>query len=441
MPARRLFLASFLSLFVELALIRWIPGTLHIVGFFANLVLIASFLGLGIGLADPPDNTDTPRRALVRLGVLMAGLAVVEIVGIKVSLPKAGDYAINEVQSGFPISIPLPIVLLIVYAGAVWATIPFGQLVAEQFDRLERIPAYSINIAGSMAGVAAFSLVSWLSLPPLVWFGAIALVCVALHPSRANAVPILLIAAVIGGLQLHDSRALGSTIAWSPYYKVVTHSVVPHGSLDQGFITDVNGQFLLSGLDLRPNATLPPTVSPQVRADVQSLKSYYDFPFAIAHSDRVLILGAGAGNDVAAALRHGVSSVVAVEIDPLVQRLGANHHPEHPYSSPKVRVVINDGRAFLDHDTERFDLIEYATLDAHGLLSAATSVRLDSFIYTRQSLEQAKKHLARDGLLVLSFGPFREDVQYRQYEMVKSVFGQDPLYFEHTNGHRTIVAG
>jgi hypothetical protein len=155
----------------------------------------------------------------------------------------------------------------------------------------------------------------------------------------------------------------------------------------------------------------------------------------------VLVLGAGAGNDVAAALRSGVEHVTAVEIDPLVLSLGKAHHPELPYSSPKVEPVINDARAYLNRTDEKFDLIIFATLDAHGLLSGAANVRLDSFVYTRESLEAAKEHLTDDGLLVLSFGPFRDDIQLRQYAMVRSLFEQDPIYMTHTNRHRTIIAG
>jgi hypothetical protein len=69
------------------------------------------------------------------------------------------------------------------------------------------------------------------------------------------------------------------------------------------------------------------------------------------------------------------------------------------------------------------------------------SLRLDSFVYTLESLEAARARLAPGGLLVLSFGPFREDIQFRQYAMVREVFGQEPLYFVHENNHRTIVAG
>ena len=38
--------------------------------------------------------------------------------------------------------------------------------------------------------------------------------------------------------------------------------------------------------------------------------------------ENVLILGAGSGTDVAAALKHGAKHVDAVEIDPVILRLG-----------------------------------------------------------------------------------------------------------------------
>src|SRR5437899_1669426 len=94
--AGRLFLASFLSLFVELSLIRWIPGTVHVVGFFTNLVLIASFLGLGVGLARPALVSDSVWRFLFRLAILLGILTMIHIVSPEVSLPQGADYGINE---------------------------------------------------------------------------------------------------------------------------------------------------------------------------------------------------------------------------------------------------------------------------------------------------------------------------------------------------------
>ena len=48
--ARRLAGYSFLILFFELALIRYLPGYVRVFGFYLNFVLIATFLGMGVGL-------------------------------------------------------------------------------------------------------------------------------------------------------------------------------------------------------------------------------------------------------------------------------------------------------------------------------------------------------------------------------------------------------
>jgi len=46
----RLFLISFVVLFFELVCIRWIPSYIRYLSFFSNFILLASFLGIGVGL-------------------------------------------------------------------------------------------------------------------------------------------------------------------------------------------------------------------------------------------------------------------------------------------------------------------------------------------------------------------------------------------------------
>jgi uncharacterized membrane protein SpoIIM required for sporulation len=48
-PSLQLFVLSFLMLFVELALIRWSGAMVICFSYFSNLVLLGSFLGIGIG--------------------------------------------------------------------------------------------------------------------------------------------------------------------------------------------------------------------------------------------------------------------------------------------------------------------------------------------------------------------------------------------------------
>jgi len=44
-----LFVASFLVLFLETTVIRWMPAYVRLLAYFSNFILLASFLGIGVG--------------------------------------------------------------------------------------------------------------------------------------------------------------------------------------------------------------------------------------------------------------------------------------------------------------------------------------------------------------------------------------------------------
>ena len=71
-PRTSLFLASFLMLFVELALIRGTTAADVYLSFFTNLVLLASFLGIGLGFLRARGDRDALRWApLLLSGMLL----------------------------------------------------------------------------------------------------------------------------------------------------------------------------------------------------------------------------------------------------------------------------------------------------------------------------------------------------------------------------------
>src|SRR5256885_12662556 len=121
-----------------------------------------------------------------------------------------------------------------------------------------------------------------------------------------------------------------------------------------------------------------------------------------------MILGAGSGSDVSTALVYGVKSVTAVEIDPTIQQLGVRFNPDQPYSDPRVKVVINDGRSFLQNDKGKYDLIIFALPDSLTLTSSNTSLRLESFLLTEESIKAARARLTNNGLVVF-YNFYRED--------------------------------
>ena len=105
-------------------------------------------------------------------------------------------------------------------------------------------------------------------------------------------------------------------------------------------------------------------------------KKFYFYPYQhVTRSSlkNVLIVGAGTGNDVAVALSEGAQHVDAVEIDPILIKLGKSQHPNHPYDSPRVTTHNADGRAYLQNSTKKYNLILFALPDSLTAVNGQSS--------------------------------------------------------------------
>jgi spermidine synthase len=181
---------------------------------------------------------------------------------------------------------------------------------------------------------------------------------------------------------------------YSPY-QTIEKASQPNGLMS----LLVSGSYYQKVFDLSPSNANRDT-DPKLRKVV----GYYELPFKTARSTReVAIVGAGSGNDVAAALRNQAGHVDAVEIDPVIRNLGIENHPEHPYEDARVTSIINDARNFLRTTQTSYDAIVYGVLDSHTVVSHGANMRVDSFVYTREGLQDAFNHLKPGGLLSVSF--------------------------------------
>jgi hypothetical protein len=162
---------------------------------------------------------------------------------------------------------------------------------------------------------------------------------------------------------------------------------------------------------------------------LHAIREYYDFPYKVHPSLKdVAVVGAGTGNDVAAALRAGAARVDAIEIDPAIMAVGRANHPERPYSDARAHVINNDARSFLRTTHRKYDLFVYGLLDSHTLLSQGSSVRLDSFVYTVEGLTEARNRLKSTGVLSLSFSMLSPGIGRKIYLMLQQVFdGRPPV--------------
>jgi spermidine synthase len=304
--------------------------------------------------------------------------------------------------------------------------IPLGRILGRLLDEHPRpILAYSLNVAGSLVGTWLLVALSLLHLSPAWWFACVALLALPFVSRGAGRLGegLLLIGLVTGAaIASHAPQALESL--WSPYQKLVLEEQ-PEDEIGE-YIIHVNNIGYQAILDLDRARV---EADPKHYAEAWRGLGPYDVPLLLhPKARRVLIVGAGSGNDVAAALRAGAEEVVAVEIDPVIIDLGRRYHPERPYDDPRVRVVVDDARSFFATSDERFDLIVFGLLDSHTTTSM-TNARLDHYVYTKESLTQARSLLTEGGVVVMSFAIQRQFIGDRMARTLHEVFGDKPLSF------------
>jgi hypothetical protein len=418
-----LFLASFLALFFELLVLRYLTSEVRAFTNLKNLPLIAAFFGIGLGTMLGA-NFQRLRRwfpivalllfSMIRFATLLH-LPAVDIswnYGIDVAAPGVLWRILSTVRF---LSLTFFLLALVVFLFTV-----LGSFIGEQLPSARPVHAYGINLAGSLAGMALFSVLSFFNFGPAVWLLVGFVLLIPFFASQR--VALLLFAVTVAVVAIPESG-----VFWSPYYRIDFAPIVPAGASQPSaysvvtnhiwhqWAADVSPDFLRRYPEAKPNRYLP---------------EYYGIPYRLVpHPRTVLILGAGTGNDVAAALRNGAEHIDAVELDPLILSLGKRYHPEHPYSSDRVTAHNDDARAFLKKTYRKYDLIVFAFLDSTTLLSGFSSLRLDNYVYTVEGFQNARALLAENGTLVLTFATSRSFATDRLYATLASAFGTPPAAY------------
>jgi len=379
-PRARIFLVSFAMLFFELLCIRWVPSYVRYLSYFNNFILMASFLGIGLGMlsARRKNFWFLPFPLLVLAMVILVALNKFDL---RINSTDVLYFGIGAAQSAKAENF---IVLPIIFGVVTLCFIPLSRMFGQLFTQVRPLTAYTFDIIGSLAGIACFYTISYLALPPLLWFIVLAVPILLLSSRKGvGATGAVLLASMVIVWQLEVGTY------WSPYYKIILHPAVP-----SGYIVDVN------------NSGGHQAMVPWQYKEPFYRRVYELFPGSSFH--HALILGAGSGSDTATALAYGVQSITAVEIDPTILQLGKQFNPDQPYSNSRVKLVVNDGRNFLENTTERYDLIIFALPDSLTLTSSNTSLRLESFLLTQNSIAAARAHLTSNGVLIL-YNFYREN--------------------------------
>lgn len=416
-----LFLVSFTLLFFELTCIRWFASTVIFLTFFTNLVLMACFLGMSVGCL-----AASRRFSFVRTVLPVTLLAVATALLTAWAYNHYGQFAVDVGSQKSPqvvyfgteyrakdaskFLVPVEAVAAVFFVLVAVMFIGLGQALGRAFNAVpDRMSAYSADILGSLAGIGSFGLASYFNTTPHLWFAVSALL--VLYFARPWTFP--QIGCVVGLLLLIAVSAYGldephGMTFWSPYYKI------HYDPLSRAI--NVNN---LAHQDMH---------------DIRTFQGAYVLPHELLRragqppAEHMLIIGAGSGNDVAAALSAGVQHIDAVEIDARIGRIGQEDHPNHPYdATDRVTRYFDDGRSFVRHAPGQYDVALYALVDSLVLHSGYSSLRLESFLFTQEAFRDVKAKVKPGGLFVM-YNYYRQGwIVARLAKMAEQVFGVKPV--------------
>lgn len=438
----RLFVVSLLSLFLELFVIRWLATEIRIFAYFKNMALMSAFLGLSLGFLWCNHKRDlfkyAPMILLYLSGILVSALVLgithMSFVTASNNVMMFGNF---EDFTGIRI-IYVSLALLGVYALSVMLFIGLGQETGRLFQAFKPLTAYSINVAGGLVGILLFSYLSFLCTTPGVWLIIAGLMFMYLGRKLIPACIVLFGAfylIYLGPFVASEAyKPDYITTVWSPYYRIdVRESRIEDGEFKGQSVGQdmfINYDSFQTMVDDRPSS-----LSRFSKKIATELSEFHLRPFICygKPAKNVLIMGAGSGSDVAAALRAGAEHIDAVEIDQSIYKIGKDLHPEKPYDSPKVSVHIMDARTFLRNTKEKYDVIVFAFLDSHTAFSSLSSLRTDNYIFTKESIKEASELLSPTGILCVSFINKPDWLWDKHCAIAKAATGEFPLGFYKEN--------
>ncbi len=435
-----LFVISFLSLFIELYVIRFLGCNFRIFIIFKALPLIACFLGLGVGFNYQKSYAFKLAPLALFLFILSAVLLDYKGIGL-CGFPSMANFQWqNNLFENLSFSKYLVIIPVLCF-GPFFLCYTIGSQLGILFTELPALPAYSIDLLGAICGSIIFSVLSYaqctltqlLIIPIFIlitystgfqfksvkWYFKIIILVLT---------PLLLLIPIepkFISVFAPPSRQDVQLTYWSPLQRIdstLFRTIEPNPKIF-GLEIGVNRshyQFLFTNNNLD---FINKLASKRLKGIITDRISQYEIPFTFSPQqklDNVLIIGAGTGQNVIAAVQNKAKHIDAVEIDPVIIKLGKLYNPS--FHNDNVRIINDDARHFLNTTKQKYDLIIFATLDSHSVSGQGSSVRLDCYVYTKESLESAKRLLNPDGYIFLNFASNTKWIRERLINTARSVF-------------------
>lgn len=356
-----------------------------------TITLVGFIAGIGIGsalIARLQAVISNPVRSLFALHALIAVWTAVSVRGLE-ALPAAVARLMATDSGFFSVWVAE---LGLAFASVAGATLAMGGIFVVVADQLRRAGgfgaaaagrAYAANTAGNIGGSIAggFVLIPALGMQATLLISAILSAAVAIfyavpkwrqgsgpdgHGSARR-----LIAGV--GLAMVAAISFGATAKWdldvvasAPFLAGYQSPVRGEGALARPLGTRIDqqeGPTTLATVRRWPNGAIAlyagGILESTDRAPAHDYLAHLGLLLAKAPK-RVLVIGLGAGNTLAAAALHPVDSIECLEIAPEIIALSTQHFAsrvDKVVNDPRVSLRPADGRAHLRYTAQKYDVI------------------------------------------------------------------------------------
>ena len=143
---------------------------------------------------------------------------------------------------------------------------------------------------------------------------------------------------------------------------------------------------------------------------------------AVGNPENVLVIGGGDGCTIREVFKHkSVKRCVMVDIDPEVIEICKEYLAplnKGSFYDPRLELIFDDGRRYLERTDEKFDLI---ILDSVDPIENSPSYLL----FTKEFMEVAKEHLTPRGIIAVQsnfIAPSGAEFIYAMYKTLEQVF-------------------
>ncbi len=365
---------------------------------FAFLVLSLSILGLGLGALLIRLIPGLGKQKLLWLYLSLG--SIISIAGPMLVLQF--DLNFTELFSNWAMAGKVILVIVILSASFIFGGMSLGLIFKSHHKSMPKV--YMADLIGSGIGVVlAVILMNWIEVQKTAFLVSIpALLAAIMYGEKwIKIVPVTLLIAIF--------LFLPKAPNWLNKEREERFELIYQNwdAMAQLKVLKVRDDFYYSVID---NAAHAPTVGFDGNYDKpDSLKNYpgYPMPYIVNQFDSCtfLALGAGGGGDVLNALNAGATEVHAVEIVPHLNKLmtdGFLHDfTGKIYSNDKVKVITEDGRAYVRQFKNKFDVIYSLSSNTFASLASGAFALAENYLFTREAFEDYFDAMTDDGIMLM----------------------------------------